>query len=53
MSIIIFAIIVLIVVALLVWAVDYAGLGDPPARLIKLLIIVLGALLILNRAGIV
>jgi hypothetical protein len=54
MSIIIFAIIVIIVCAMLVYAVDFIEALQPPFKgLIKALVILVGALAILNRAGVV
>lgn len=53
MGILIFALIVLIVAALLVYAVDMLPLGSPFNNLVKVLVLIIAALLILNRAGIV
>lgn len=53
MAIILFAVIVIIVVALLVYGVDLVPQIAPYAGLIKLLIIIAGVLTILQRAGIV
>jgi hypothetical protein len=50
MSILIFALIVVIVLALLVWAVDMLPLGSPFNNIVKVLIIVIGVLLIAQRA---
>ena len=52
MGIIIFAIIVLILVALLIWAVDQIPLQQPINGLIKALIIILAVVFIAQRAGI-
>lgn len=52
MSILIFAILMLVIIALLVWAVDYLGMSNPPANLVKFLIIVVGVLIILQRSGV-
>jgi len=52
MGIIIFAIVVLILVALLIWAVDQIPLQQPINGLIKALIIVLAVVFIAQRAGI-
>jgi hypothetical protein len=51
MSILIFALIIVILIALLVWAVDQAPLPPPTNSIIKLLIIVIGVLVIAQRAG--
>ena len=53
MSILIFAIVVLIVIALAVLAIDYLPLPSPFGRIIQALVIGIGALVIANRAGIV
>lgn len=54
MSILIFAIIVVIVVALLVWAVDMLPMIGPPfSNIIKVLLVLLGVLVIVQRAGLV
>ena len=53
MSILIFALLVIIVVAMLVYACDFAPLPQPFNNLVKLLVIVIGALVILQRAGVV
>ena len=53
MSILIFALIIVIVVAMLVYAIDFVPLGAPFNGLAKLLIVLVGVLLILNRAGVV
>lgn len=53
MSILLFAVIVIIVVAMLVYAVDLVPLVGQFSGLLKVLIILIGALLILNRAGVV
>lgn len=52
MSILIFAIVVLIIAALLIWAVDMLGLPSVPLTLVKVLIIILAAVAIAQRAGI-
>lgn len=51
MSILIFAIIVIIVLALLVWAVDMLPLGSPFNNILKVLIVLIGVLLIAQKAG--
>lgn len=51
MSILIFALVVLIVCALLVYAVRFVGLGAPFDKLIIVLIIVIAAVVIAQRAG--
>ncbi len=53
MEILIFALIVLIVAALLVWACDQVPLPHPINPIVKVLIIIIAALVILNRAGLV
>ena len=50
MSILIFAIIVIIVLALLVWAVDMLPLGSPFNAILKVLIVLIGVLLIAQKA---
>lgn len=53
MPIIIFAIVVLIILALAVWAVDAVGFGDARVRgLIKALFAVLAIVVIAQRAGV-
>jgi hypothetical protein len=51
MSLLISVIIILIILALLVWAVDMLPLGSPFNNIVKVLIIVIGVLLIAERAG--
>lgn len=53
MSILIVALIVLLVAGLLVWACDYLPLPSPVGGLVRFLIILIAAVFILNRAGIV
>lgn len=54
MSILIFALIVLVVLALAIWAIDELALGTPRIRsLIKVLAIVIAAVVIIQRAGLV
>lgn len=53
MAILLFAIIVLIVAALVVYAIGYLGLPDPFGRLIQALVIIVAALVIASRAGLV
>jgi len=54
MELIIFAVIVLIVTALVCWAIDRAPFGDARLKwLIEALVVLLAALVILNRAGVV
>jgi hypothetical protein len=53
MTIIVFAIIVLILTALLIWAVDQIPQISPTAGLVKALIIVLAVVFIAQRAGII
>jgi hypothetical protein len=53
MSILIFALIVIIIAALLIYAVDVVGILGRPSQLIKLLILVIAALAILQRAGLI
>lgn len=52
MSILIFALVVIIIVAMLVYACDLIPLTAPFNNLIKLLVIIIGALVIIERAGI-
>jgi hypothetical protein len=51
MSILIFALIVIVLLALLVWAVDMLPLGSPFNNIVKVLIIVIGVLVIAQKAG--
>jgi hypothetical protein len=53
MSILILALIVLIVAALLIYAVDLVPIAAPFNGLIKLLIILIAVLVILLRAGLI
>ena len=53
MSILIFALIILVVAALLVWACDNLTLPEPLGGVIRFVIIVIAAVAILNKAGIV
>ena len=52
MTILIFAIVVLIIAALFIWAVDFAPLPMPMSGLVKALIVVIAAVAIAHRAGI-
>ncbi len=53
MALFVFAVFVLIVVAMLIWAVGYLdSIPTPPRNLIIVLIILIGAWAIANRAGI-
>jgi hypothetical protein len=51
MSILIFVILVIIILALLVWAVDMLPLGPPFNNILKVLVILIGVLLIAQKAG--
>lgn len=51
MSVVIFAVVMIIVVSLLVWAVGELQLSSPADRLLKAAIILLGALILLDRTG--
>lgn len=53
MSIVILALIVVIVVAMLIYAVDLVSIPTPFAGLIKVLIILVGVLVIMSKAGLV
>lgn len=53
MSILIFALIVVIVCAMFVYAAQYISPPEPFGKLIVALIIIIGALVILNRSGLV
>lgn len=53
MSLLIFAIVLLIVVALAVYAIDLLPLPSPFGRIIQALIILLAAALLAQRAGLV
>ena len=52
MSILVFALIIIIVLALVVWAVGLLPLPSPANQIIMVLAILIGALAIANRAGI-
>jgi hypothetical protein len=51
MSLILFLLVVVIILVLLVWAVDQLGLTQPFNGIIKALIILIGVVLILQKAG--
>lgn len=51
MSILIFAVIVLIVAALIAWAVQKLPLQSPYGTIIQALILIVAALVIIQRAG--
>jgi len=54
MSILIFAFLVILVVALIVWAIDRAPFGDARLKwLLEAIVVVLAAILIAQRAGLV
>lgn len=54
MSLIVLAVIVLIVTGLICWAIDRAPFGDARLKwLVEALVVLLAALVILNRAGVV
>jgi hypothetical protein len=52
MGILIFAIVVILIAALIVWAIDYAAVKAPFGRIIQALVLVVAALAIANRAGV-
>jgi cation transporter-like permease len=52
MSILVFAIIVLVVAALIAWAVEKLPLPSPFGRIIQALILIVAAVVIAQRAGI-
>ncbi len=52
MGILIFAILVIIVVALAVWAIGLLPLPSPFNQIIQALIVLLGAVVIAGRAGV-
>lgn len=53
MSLLIFALIVLVVLALIIWAIDMLPLGDARVRnIIKVIAVIIAALVILQRSGI-
>lgn len=52
MGILIFALIVIILVAMVCYAVDYLPLKPPFNRLIQALVIIVGVFIIAQRAGI-
>ena len=51
MSISVFALVVLIVVALCIWLVDLAPLPVPVNNIVKVAVVLIGLVVILNRAG--
>jgi hypothetical protein len=51
MSLLILAVIIVILIALLVWAVDMLPLGPPFNNILKVLVILIGVLLIAQKAG--
>ncbi len=51
MDILILALIVLIVAAILIYAVDLIGMGGRLAQIVKALIVVIAALVIITRSG--
>jgi hypothetical protein len=52
MSFIIFAILVILVIAMIIWGIGYLDMIPPPIRnVLMALVIVLGALLIAQKAG--
>ncbi len=51
MSLLIFALIVVLILALLVWAVDQLPLTPPFDGIVKVLIILVGVVIICQRAG--
>ena len=51
MGILILALIVIIVAALLIYAVDMIGLDGRLSQLLKLLVVVVAALVIITRSG--
>jgi len=53
MDILIFALIVLIVCAMLIYAVNYIAPGPPFDKIIIALIVIIGALAIIQRAGLI
>ena len=53
MQILIFAIIVLIVAGLLIWALDSLPLANPLNIIVKVAVILVAALIIVNRAGLI
>jgi F0F1-type ATP synthase assembly protein I len=52
MSLLVYAVIVLIVAALIAWAVDKFPLPSPFGRIIQALILIIAAVVIAKRAGI-
>jgi hypothetical protein len=53
MTLLIFALIIVIVVALLVWACDSIPMPPPLGIIVRVAIILVGALVVLNKAGLV
>lgn len=53
MSILILAIVVLVVAALLIWACDLLPLPAPLGTLVKVAIILIAALVILQKSGLI
>ena len=51
MNLLIFAIIVLIVLALLIWAVDMIPMDNRLSLAVKVLLVLVAVLVIVNRAG--
>ena len=51
MSILIFAVVVLVVAALIAWAIQKLPLPSPFGRIIQALILIIAAVLIAQRAG--
>lgn len=53
LELLVFAIFVILIVALLAWGVSYLPVPEPFNRVLMALIIILGALIIASRAGLV
>jgi len=51
MSLLVFAIVVCIVAGLLIWACDYVPFPAPMGIIFRVFILILAAVIILNRAG--
>jgi hypothetical protein len=53
MSILVFALIVVLLLVLLMWAVDLLNMTPPYAAILKVLILIIGVVVIAERAGLV
>lgn len=53
MSILIFTLIIIVVVALMIWACNYLPLPEPLGGILRFMIVAIAAVALLNKAGIV